>query len=235
MTRRWVIFIATLIAALFAVLAGCGGGADKPAPPPAPAQAPARSAAAPPDDRPVILAFGDSLTAGHGLPPGESYADFLQKDLDSAGYRYRVANQGISGDTTDGGVGRLDSALALQPAIVILELGANDGLRGLPVDKTRENLDLLITSFQRAGAKVLLCGMTLPRNYGADYIRGFESIFQDLARQHKTALVPFFLDGVVTRPELMQSDGLHPTAEGCRRVAQRVFPFLKPLLAPPSR
>jgi len=232
MTRRWAIFAAILAAGL----TGCGGSADKAAAGAAPAAAaPPAALPLPQDKRPVIVAFGDSLSAGHGLNPGESYADFLQMDLDAAGYRYRVVNQGISGDTTDGGVARLDSALALKPAIVILELGANDGLRGLPVEKTRENLDHLVTAFQGGGAKVLLCGMTLPRNYGADYIGSFERIFPELARLHRAALMPFFLEGVVTKPELMQSDGLHPTAEGCRRVAKSLFPYLKPLLTAPAR
>lgn len=226
MHRRWVIFVSVLLAAF---LAGCGGKPRESEPARDKAAAPA--SAAPADPRPVILAFGDSLTAGHGLPPGQSYADFLQKELDARNLRFRVVNQGISGDTTDGGASRLESALLLQPRIVILELGANDGLRGLPIEKTRENLDLMITAFQGAGAKVLLCGMTLPRNYGATYIRGFEKVFRDLSKQRNTTFIPFFLEGVAMHPELMQSDGLHPTAEGCRRVARTVFKYLEPLIA----
>lgn len=228
MHRRWAIFASALLAAF---LTACGSKPEPAAPAPEKA-APAPSAAAKPaDHRPVILAFGDSLTAGHGLPPGQSYADFLQQDLDARGLSFRVVNQGISGDTTDGGASRLEDALLLKPRIVILELGANDGLRGLPIEKTRENLDLMISAFQGAGAQVLLCGMTLPRNYGATYIRGFEKVFRDLAKQRNAALIPFFLEGVATKPELMQADGLHPTAEGCRRVAQTVFKHLEPLLA----
>lgn len=213
MTRRYLLLGAA------ALLAGC---AREPAPaPPAPIAA---------DDRPVIVAFGDSLTAGHGLGPGLSYADFLQKELDRRGYRYRVVNQGISGDTTSGGLDRAEAAASLRPVVVILELGANDGLRGLPVEATRANLAEMIDLFHRAGAKILLCGMTLPRNYGQSYISSFEAVFQDLARERKTALVPFFLDGVATRPELMQSDGLHPTAQGNAQVAQTVLKHLEPLL-----
>lgn len=222
MPPRWVLSFLLLF------LFGCG----KPEPAPraeTAAPAPAKPAA-PADTRPVIVAFGDSLTAGHGLPPGESYADALQKLLEARGYSYRVVNQGISGDTTDGGASRIESAILLRPAVVILELGANDGLRGLPVAKTRENLDLMISAFQGAGARVLLCGMTLPRNYGGAYIRDFEAVYRELAKLRKTALVPFFLEGVATRRELMQSDGLHPTAEGCRRVAAHVWPHLEPLL-----
>jgi len=116
----------------------------------------------------VIVAFGNSLTAGFGLDPGSSYADFLQKELKREGLEFRVVNQGISGDTTDGGVSRIDAAVSLKPRVVILELGANDGLRGLPLEATRANVAEMIGAFQAAGAKVLLCGMTLPRNYGPD-------------------------------------------------------------------
>jgi acyl-CoA thioesterase-1 len=176
----------------------------------------------------VIVAFGDSLTAGHGA--SLSYTDFLQKELDGKGYRYRVVNQGISGDTTSGGVTRIDAALRLRPKVVILELGANDGLRGLPVENTRANLAVMIDSSRSAGARVLLCGMTLPRNYGPDYIRSFEKVFRDLAREKNTPLVPFFLEGVANRSDLMQPDGLHPTVEGNATVARHVMKYLEPLL-----
>ncbi|GIU74459.1 MAG: arylesterase [Bryobacteraceae bacterium] len=195
-----------------------------------PQEAPAPAAAPATDTRPVIAAFGDSLTAGYGVEPGESYPDHLQRLLDERGYRYRVVNLGISGDTTDGGVARLQDALLLKPKIVILELGANDGLRGLPLDRTRANLDLMINAFQGAGASVVLAGMTLPRNYGAAYVREFERIFRDLARQRRTVLIPFFLEGVAMQPGLMQPDALHPNAAGCRKVAEMVFRHIEPLL-----
>ena len=210
------------------LLAGCSKE-EKPTAPKAAAPAPVAKPT-PVDSRPVIVAFGDSLTAGYGLEPGLSYADFLQKEIDAKGYRFRVVNQGISGDTTDGGVSRMDAAIGLKPAIVILELGANDGLRGLPVAATRANLTAIVDGFQKAGAKVLLAGMTLPRNYGADYIRDFEQIFRDLKREKKLAIIPFFLEGVATRPELMQRDAMHPTAEGCKKVAQNVMKYLEPML-----
>jgi acyl-CoA thioesterase-1 len=215
MTRRRVILW------IAAGLAGCGRPEEKPAPR-------GETKPAPADDRPVIVAFGDSLTAGQGAPL--SYADFLQKELDAKGYGYRVVNQGISGDTTSGGAARIDSAVRLRPQVVILELGANDGLRGLPVDATRANLAEMIDACRSADARVLLCGMTLPRNYGPDYIRSFEKVFQDLAREKKTPLVPFFLEGVATNRELMQSDGLHPTAEGNAKVALQVMKYLEPML-----
>ncbi len=197
----------------------------------APAPAPSKALEEKTDTRLVILAFGDSLTAGYGVEPGESYPDHLQRMLDERGYAYRVVNMGISGDTTDGGVSRLDAALLVKPKIVILELGANDGLRGLPLERTRANLDLMINSFQGEGAKVILAGMTLPRNYGAAYVRDFERIFRDLARQRGAVLIPFFLEGVAMNPALMQEDMLHPNAAGCRKVAELVFRYLEPLLA----
>lgn len=193
-------------------------------------QAPPAQAARPPDSRPVIAAFGDSLTAGFGAEPGKSYPDYLQQMLDRAGYKYRVVNLGISGDTTSGGLARLDSVTALDPEIVILELGANDGLRGLPPSVTKANLDEMIAALTKSGAEVVLAGMTLPRNYGSQYIREFENLFTDLARKRSIPLIPFLLEGVADRRELMQSDGLHPTAEGNRRVAANVMRTLQPLL-----
>ncbi|MCC7157795.1 MAG: arylesterase [Bryobacterales bacterium] len=182
------------------------------------------------DTRPVIVAFGDSLTAGYGLDPGLSYPDFLQKRLDAQGYRYRVVNLGISGDTTSGGVSRLGSALALKPRIVILALGANDGLRGLPLSATRANLDRMIAEFRNHGAAVLLAGITLPRNYGPDYIKTFDAIYPDLAKKYRIPLMPFLLEGVATDARLMQPDRLHPTPEGTKKVAEAVFRHLRPLL-----
>jgi len=182
------------------------------------------------DTRPVIVAFGDSLTAGYGLANGESFPDGLQKLLDQRGLRYRVVNQGISGDTTSGGAARVKQALQLRPAVVILELGANDGLRGLPLTATRANLSAMIDQFRGAGSKVLLAGITLPRNYGPDYIQSFDKIYRDLSREKRIALIPFLLEGVATNPALMQADGLHPTADGARRVAATVMRYLQSLL-----
>ena len=182
------------------------------------------------EGRPVILAFGDSLSAGFGVDPGLSYPDRLQRLLDEAGYRYRVVNAGVNGDTTSGGASRVDSALAAKPVIVILELGGNDGLRGLPIEATRANLEQMIVAFQGAGVQVVLAGMTLPPNYGPDYIRGFEKIYSDLAAKYSVPMIPFLLEGVATVPRLMQQDGIHPTAEGNRKVAQLVMKTLEPLL-----
>lgn len=182
---------------------------------------------------PVIVTFGDSLTAGFGVDAGLSFPDFLQKELDAAGYKYKVTNEGISGDTSSGGVERIATVLAHKPQIVVLELGANDGLRGVPVQKTRANLDLILTALKKAGVKVLLAGITLPRNYGADYIREFDKIYPELARKHSVPLLPFLLEGVALNPKLMQRDALHPTAEGNRIVAANVAKALQPLLNKP--
>jgi acyl-CoA thioesterase-1 len=178
----------------------------------------------------VIVAFGDSLSAGYGVDPGLSFPDFVQKLLDERGLRFRIVNQGISGDTTSGGAARTSEAVRLNPAVVILELGGNDGLRGLPLAATRANLSEMIDTFQAAGARVVLAGITLPRNYGPDYIRGFESIYKDLAREKKVALIPFLLDGVALNKQLMQGDGIHPNVEGNRRVARTVMKHLEPVL-----
>jgi acyl-CoA thioesterase I len=221
-----------LLVTLAVLLVGCGKPAE-PVATPAPVAEPVAAPVKEPkkDDRPVIVAFGDSLSAGYGLDAGESYPDYLQKALDEKGYSYRVVNQGVSGDTTSGGVERIPQALAEKPEIVILELGGNDGLRGLPVTLSKENLDKMITAFKGAGAKVVLAGITLPRNYGPEYIRDFEQMYPALAAKHKVPRIVFLLDGVATEPKLMLQDGIHPTAEGCKIVANRnLFPVLAPLL-----
>src|SRR5947209_8427724 len=149
----------------------------------------------PPDTRPVIVAFGDSLSAGFGADPGKSFPDFLQKEIDRAGYRYRVINAGISGETSTDAVARLNTVTAMKPAVVIVEFGGNDGLRGLPVATTESNLEQIIGSLKQSGAQVLLAGMTLPPNYGPDYIRSFQRIYTDLAARDHVALIPFLLQG----------------------------------------
>jgi acyl-CoA thioesterase-1 len=183
-----------------------------------------------PDGRPVIVCFGDSLTAGQGLDPGQSFPDLLQQDLDSRGRRYRVANMGISGDTTQDGLERMSLVLAEKPAIVLLELGANDGLRGQPVAGAEANLAQMIEAFQKAGAKVVLAGITLPPNYGPAYIQQFDKMYRDLAAKYKLTLIPFLLEGVGGNAQLMQKDGLHPTAEGTRIVEATVRKTLEKLL-----
>ena len=216
-------------------IAGCSRE-QPPAREPAPARE-ARSAvpAKETDHRPVIVAFGDSLSAGFGAGPGQSFPDFVQQALDQSGYRYRVVNAGISGDTTTDGLERIRTVTASQPAIAILEFGGNDGLRGLPVATTRANLEQMILALQKAGAKVVLAGMTLPPNYGLEYIRSFEAVYKDLAHQYHLPLIPFLLQGVGGNPALMQRDGMHPTGEGNRIVAKNVMHVLEPLLSRKER
>ena len=178
----------------------------------------------------MIVAFGDSLTAGFGAEPGHSYPDYLQKIIDQNGLKWQVVNAGVSGDTTTDGVNRLDEVLRQKPRIVIVEFGGNDGLRGLPIETTQANLEQIVTALKKSGAAVVLAGMTLPPNYGPQYIRAFEKVYVDLAAKYKLTRIPFLLEGVATHRELMQRDGLHPTAEGNAMVAQTVFRVLKPLL-----
>jgi len=182
------------------------------------------------DSRPVILAFGDSLTAGYGVAHGSSYPDQLQRKLDSLGYKYRIVNMGISGDTTSGGRARMQAALKTMPSIVILELGANDGLRGMPIAAMQTNLEQMIIDFQKTRAKVVLAGMTLPRNYGAVYVKSFEEVFRELAKKYNLPLIPFFLEGVAGNPKLTLPDFLHPNAEGYTIVTDIVMKTLEPVL-----
>jgi len=181
-------------------------------------------------DRPVIVCYGDSITAGYGLAYGEAYPDFLQQKLDARGYRYKVVNQGTSGATTKDAVAGLPYVLRLHPAIVIVEFGGNDGLRGLPAEASRSNLDQLITALENANVKVVLAGITLPPDYGPDYIRSFEQMFRDLAAQHRLAFIPMLYVDLIHVPGTIQNDGIHPTAKGSAIIADTVFPVLRPLL-----
>ncbi len=178
----------------------------------------------------IIVAFGDSLTAGLGVTPQESYPAQLEARLHAAGYSYRVVNAGVSGDTTAGGIRRLDWIIKTNPEIVILELGANDGLRGIPLNEVRVNLNRMVQSLQGKGIQVILAGMKLPPNYGPLYTRGFSTLYPELAKEYDTPIIPFFLEGVAGRPELNQDDGLHPTAAGYSRVVDNILPVLMPLL-----
>jgi acyl-CoA thioesterase-1 len=202
---------------------GPGPGTDVTAPP----GRPKRSTSA---ERPSIVAFGNSLTAGLGVPPDQSYPAHLQRALDAAGYAYRVVNAGVSGETTAGGTRRVSWILNSKPVIVILELGGNDGLRGLSLSETKANLERIIQQLQQASVTVVLAGMKLPPNYGQDYTAGFEALYQALAKQYHLTLIPFFLDGVAGSSSLNQADGIHPTGEGYRIIVEKVFPTLEPLL-----
>ena len=180
--------------------------------------------------RPLLVCYGDSITAGYGLADGQAYPDFLQKLLDAHGYRYKVVNQGTSGATTKDALAGLPFLLREHPAIVIVEFGGNDGLRGLPVAQTRSNLDQVLTGLERAHVQILLAGITLPPEYGEDYIRSFDAIFRDLAAQHHDAVVPMIYKNLVNVPGTIQADGIHPTAKGSAIIADTIFPALKPLL-----
>jgi len=180
------------------------------------------------DTRSVIAVLGDSLTAGRGVEPEESYPSLLQDRLDAGGYRYRIVNAGVSGDTSAQGLNRLPAIRELRPAIAIVALGANDGLRGIPVEETRKNLDEIIQELKRDRVKIVLAGMEVPPNYGPDYTRRFRAMYSDLARKYETAFVPFLLEGVGGMPDLNQPDGIHPTAEGYRIVAENVWKVLQP-------
>lgn len=178
----------------------------------------------------VIVAFGDSLTAGFGVAASEGYPAALEEKLKDAGYSYRVVNAGVSGETTAGGLRRVDWVLRSRPEIVVLELGANDGLRGLDLIQTEKNLAAIIERLQEAGAEVVLAGMKMPPNYGKEYTEGFERIFPRLAARYRLTLIPFFLDGVAAQSNLNQADGIHPTGEGYRVIVDRIWPIIKPLL-----
>lgn len=221
--RRLSLRVACLLVAA-SLLAGCRSDSPKPAAPqPAASEEaapPPATDAAVPDGRPVIIAFGDSLTAGYGADTGDSYPDYLEKDLNAKGYHYQVINQGISGNTTKDGVDRLQDALRLKPALVIVAFGGNDGLRGLPIANTRENLDHIVSTLLDSGAKVVLGGITLPPNYGPDYIRQFNQTYALLAAKYHVPLLPFLLQNVFGVAGGMQGDGIHATAQGNEQVAK---------------
>jgi acyl-CoA thioesterase-1 len=179
---------------------------------------------------PVILGFGDSLTAGFGLAAAQAFPARLQAWLQDRGIAARVLNAGVSGDTTAGGLARLDWALADKPDLVILALGANDALRGVDPAAVRSNLDKMITKIQASGAQVLLLGMLAPPNWGEEYKRAFDRIFPELAQAHHLPLYPFFLEGVAMKPELNQPDGLHPNDRGVAVLVDRIAPVVAGLI-----
>jgi acyl-CoA thioesterase I len=180
---------------------------------------------------PVILDFGDSLTAGLGLPPGQAFPAQLQRWLQQRGIEARVVNAGVSGDTTAGGLARLDWALADRPDLVILALGANDALRGIEPSSVRANLEKMIAKIQASGGiKVLLLGMQAPPNWGEEYKGAFDRIFPELARRNHLPLYPFFLEGVAMNPELNQADGLHPNERGVAMLVARIAPVVAGLI-----
>ncbi|MGC1781282.1 MAG: arylesterase [Acidobacteriaceae bacterium] len=198
------------------------GGVDNSAPP--------KSSPPVRDTRPVIVAFGDSLTAGYGTNAGQSYPDYLQQDLNALGYRYRVVNAGISGNTSKDGVARLPEIVARLPTVAIIAFGGNDGLRGVPILDTEMNLRTMIATLQDAHVKVILGGITLPPNYGGDYIAKFDAIYRKQSHAYHVPLLPFMLKDVYGVPGDMQADGIHATAKGNEQVAKNFLPLLLPLL-----
>jgi acyl-CoA thioesterase-1 len=188
------------------------------------------AASDPVDTRPLLVCFGDSLTAGYGTDPGESYPDVLQKLLDAEGYRYRVVNSGISGNTTKDGLDRIPRVIAKHPQIVVVEFGGNDGLRGLPIEQTEANLAEIIERLQKSGAEVALAGITLPPDYGKDYVANFNAMYPRTAKKYHVPLLPFLLKDVYGVPGDMQEDATHATAKGNKQVAMNVEGLVKPLL-----
>ena len=217
------------------MLSGCKTNEDAKAakpeastPTPSAEPAPATSPVA--DTRPLLVCFGDSLTAGYGTEAGQSYPDYLQADLDAKGYRYRVVNEGISGATSKDGVTRLAGIIAMKPAVVVVEFGGNDGLRGLPVADMQANLDKMVSALKASGTKVVIAGITLPPDYGPDYVNQFTAAYPLLAKKYHVPVVPFLLQGVFGVPGMMQQDRTHATAKGNEIVAKNLLPVVTPLL-----
>jgi len=214
-------------------LAGCGSRSDvaeRPDAPAAAATSPAPPSPAAHSSRPRVVVLGDSLTAGLGLRTAESFPTVLQQNIDRAGLQYEVVNAGVSGDTSAGGLSRLDWALDGDVRVLVVALGGNDALRGLPASELQHNLAQIIERAQARGITVVLAGMEAPPNYGRDYIVSLHRIYPALARQYHVAFVPFLLQGVAGDARLNQRDGIHPTAEGARIVADNVWTVLRPLV-----
>jgi acyl-CoA thioesterase-1 len=229
MTPLRTLSVAWTLGLSVAALAGCGGNAatEQASKPPRAEPAPL---AEPGDPRPKIVALGDSLTAGLGLPESQAYPALLQEKLDADGYAFEVVNMGISGDTSAGGLRRLDWALEGDVKVLIVALGANDGLRGLPVEQMKKNLAGIIERAKAEDITVILAGMEAPPNYGREYTAAFRRVYPDLAREQGVRLLPFLLDKVAGDAALNQPDGIHPNARGAEIVAEGVWKMLRPVL-----
>ena len=180
---------------------------------------------------PRIAVLGDSLTAGFGLPKEDAFPARLEAALQAEGHAWQVVDAGVSGDTSAGGLARLDWVLADEPEVVIVELGANDGLRGLPTDRMEANLDAILARTRNAGSTVLLAGMRAPANFGPDYEAAFRAVYERLAARHGVAFYPFFLEGVAMEPGLNQEDGIHPNADGVAEIVRRILPHVVAVVA----
>lgn len=179
----------------------------------------------------TILVFGDSLSAAYGIPKEQGWVNLVAQRVKDNQLPYEVANASISGETTAGGLSRLPAALKqFKPSIVVIELGANDGLRGLPLDAMKNNLEKMIQASKQTNAQVVLLGMFIPPNYGPKYTNGFKAVFLDLSEKYKTPFIPFFLDGISGHSDLVLEDGLHPNVNAQRKILENVWPTLKPLL-----
>lgn len=210
--------------------AACGNAPAEDASKPSQAPATTGTVTQPATDRPKVVALGDSLTAGLGLSQTEAYPALLQKRIDDARLGFEVVNAGVSGDTSAGGVRRLDWVLAQNTRVLILALGANDGLRGLPVDRMKDNLDTIIRRAKARDIEVILAGMEAPPNFGPEYTSEFRSVYRDLVKTHDVVFVPFLLDRVAGQSQLNQGDGIHPNAQGAEILADTVWAALQPML-----
>lgn len=224
MHKPSIAVVCVLIAA-----AACGGNIERREPAP-PRQAPPASQVRV-QTRPRVVVLGDSLTAGLGLPVDDAYPSLLQKWIDADGLRYEVVNAGVSGDTSAGGLSRLDWALDGDVRVLVVALGGNDALRALPVEELQQNLSAIIERAQAKGIQVVLAGMEAPRNFGRDYDVRFHQVYPDVAKRYHVPLVPFLLQDVAGIERLNQRDGIHPTAEGAQILARNVWNVLRPLLA----
>ena len=234
-----LLVVVSLVFALVSTAAGCSrpGGTEDSTPVASSSAARASTsgtttatATTPSSTTPRIVFLGDSLTAGLGLEPEQSIPSLIQARLEAEGYAYAVVNAGVSGDTSAGGLRRLDWSLEGPVALLVIELGANDGLRGLPVAEMKRNLAQIIAVAKQRGIRVMLTGMEAPPNYGAAYTSEFRQVFPDLAKEHRVAFVPFFLEGVAGDAALNQRDGIHPNPEGARVVERLLWKAIAPLL-----
>ena len=235
MRRAWILVV--VLAAACGSRAGTSAARGTPASEAPGASAPQSlsSPVAEASERPKIVVLGASLTAGLGLPIGQAYPSLLQRRLDAAGLRYQVVNAGVSGDTSAGGLSRLEWSLQGDVRILLVALGGNDALRALPVAQLQDNLGKIIETAQHRGIAVILAGMEAPTNWGREYDVSFHKVYPTLARQYHVAFVPFLLQGVAGSETLNQADGIHPTAEGARIVADNVWKTLKPIAEQQAR
>ena len=229
--QRFNVLPILAVALVTLVQGGCKTGANKQyANPGAAVSVQPKPVAAPTTGLPLIVCFGDSLTAGYGTDPGQSYPDYLQQRLDDAGFHYRVTNAGVSGNTTKDGLSRIGRVIAQHPELVVVEFGGNDGLRGLQLEQTQQNLASIIEQLQASGTKVVLAGITLPPDYGPDYIAKFDAMYPALAKRYRVPLLPFLLQDVYGVAGDIQEDNTHATAQGNKQVAVNVERLIEPLL-----